>query len=204
MSKITKPAIALTLAFGLALTLSGCKDDDAQTPDTNTTENGQSIMRGTSGRVLEPVNEAFLLTLENLPVTRPNGTIFNVSALAYCDLIDNNYNASNAASLEAYTKACTEITHGALQYYACDRPSFLASVATNNPALRARSLNRPIEEVTDGTLLSEAQLRFIIQDRDYNVFTVTNVSDLEAASPYEGFTRGEDCPSHFRTPRPTR
>lgn len=202
MSKTTRiAAISTASAFAVAAAVyftaqPGDAPTQATPAGTNTAQT-DTVERGSGGRVLPPLNEAFLLTLTDIPVARPNGTAFTANVIAYCDLIDENYDLSKPDSLAAYTRECRSIIEGTLNYFGCDRPSFLASVGVADRALRARSLNRSVEETTDGTLLSEAQLRFIVRDRDYNVFTVTGVSNVDAALPYEGFQRGENCPAHF-------
>lgn len=202
MSKTTRiAAISAVSAFAVAAAVYvGVQSGDAPTqgvPAGVDTAQTTPVETGSGGRVLPPLNEAFLLTLTDIPVARPNGTEFTANVIAYCDLIDENYDSSKPDSLAAYTRECRAIIAGTLNYYGCDRPSFLASVGVADRALRARSLNRSVEETTDGTLLSEAQLRFIVRDRDYNVFTVTGVSNVDAALPYQGFTPGENCPAHF-------
>lgn len=148
------------------------------------------------------VDERFLLRLDDLPVNRPDGTSFMASAIAYCDLIDQDYDGSDPASLAAYKTECTKITNGTLNYYGCDRNGFLASVSTNNVTLRARSLGIPETDVKEGHLFTEDDLKYIVGDREYNVLTLTGISDIEAGLRREGFTPGQNCAQHFYKPKP--
>lgn len=199
MTRATSLALPLTLCAALFL-LPGCnpEDEDENTADTETTteQSAETPATETDQGHTAHLNRDFLIAIENIPVTRPNGESFGVSVIAYCGGISEAFDTASAE----YQSNCKAIIAGKLNYRACDRPHFAASVSTNNPDIKAFATRRSVEEIQPNALLTDEQVLSIGGNLGYNAYTVTDISDLTWAGAYDGyrdFEPGEDCPAHF-------
>ena len=202
MTRATSLALPLTLCAAL-LFLPGCNPDEEEenTADTETTteQSAEAAPAATIESRTAHLNRDFLVAIENISVTRPNGESFDVSVIAYCGEISEDF---DDASVE-YRDTCEAIIAGKLNYRACGHPSFAGSVSTNNPEIRAFATGRALDDITPNLLLSEEQVLSIGGNLGYDAYTVTDISDLTWAGPpevYQSFVPGEDCPSRFYAP----
>lgn len=168
----------------------GVNDDPSTTVETTTRENTDNTQT-----TPQPSNAAIAVpqyTFDDIAVTRPGGQNFTVTAVATCGGLAQDFNLSNTTQLAAFERACHEQVRKSVEYYACDRENFFPPIPTSNPELRARGSNRDIESVTEGMLWSAEEVASV-GSRGVNSFTITKVSDIEAAASTEGFTRISNC-----------
>jgi hypothetical protein len=192
-----KRAATGLVAAGLIFGLAACKGEDTQsTNDTGadqTTQNQGNTNNAYQTRKSEPYHDVFMLTLEDIGVTTSEGQTFNASAVAYCDEIEDDYNPKKAEDVQAYTAECRKIIENRLNYRACAYHSFLTAVSVDNPELRARALGRDVKEITDSLLLTRDEIESMVRDREYNIYTVTGVSDIDAAMSKRDRPLRDDC-----------
>lgn len=185
-----------------ALALAACKDDknkNVSTPSQPSpvkTEN--SVVPETTVQKETVYAEPFLVSLTGIPVNRPNGNQFTADVVAYCGEIAEEYNQNSAGDVAEYKKACRSIIAGKLNYYACDRSSFLASNSTNNKVLRAHGLGMDESEIKDSYLFTKQGVINAGAYLGYNSYTLVDVSDVKAADKYPDFVPGNDCPRFLK------
>ncbi len=170
---------SLAALAAVAFLTSGCFEEETKPGNDNAAAPATTPAQTSSSKPLvTPVPDAFVLDLKGIELNR-DGKNFTVDATAYCATIDDKYNPSRSDQVAAYTEACRKITQRSLQLRACSREWFIASIPTDNPAIRAAGKKMDAADVPASWLFPIDELRRAAQNHD--TLTVHAISDLEAA-----------------------
>ena len=172
-----KKSLGIIMAAATALTLSACKNEDDNSPQTSANTQGYDAER--------------LISTE-VPVTR-NGADFTVSVNAYCNRLAKN---------DSYAQDCADAAAEAMeQKFMCSRFALAAgNTRSSSEAVIGAGLQGRYDEFPAQYLFTQDELEAKVEANNKaaykeNFVVITAISDLDAASVnfVDGLTAPEIC-----------